>query len=178
MIEIYLRLLDWVLSPLLLLLGAILLLRGHDAPGGGFIAALIVSAAFALQILANGATAMRRRVGRALQPLIGFGILLAVGSALLGLFNGQGFFHGIWWTIDLGPIHYKIGTPVLFDFGVFMAVTGFAVSYLLGLSAGVLEAPRTPRLAGTVSAPASRAAAPAASAAPVVALADRKEPAA
>lgn len=146
MIELYLRLLDRVLTPLLLLIGVVLLLRGHDAPGGGFIAALLVSAAIALQILANGARIMRERVGRALQPLIGAGILLAIGSASLGMFTGQGFFHAIWWTIALGPIEYKIGTPVTFDFGVFATVTGATISFILGLSTNVIETVDEPRL--------------------------------
>ncbi len=146
MIELYLRLLDRVLTPLLLLIGVVLLLRGHDAPGGGFIAALLVSAAIALQILANGARIMRERVGRVLQPLIGGGILLAIGSASLGMFTGQGFFHAIWWTIELGPISYKIGTPVTFDFGVFATVTGATISFILGLGTNVIETVDEPRL--------------------------------
>lgn len=146
MVELYLRLLDRVQSPLLLLTGVVLLLRGHDAPGGGFIAALLVSAAIALQILANGASVMRNRIGSALQPMIGGGLLLGIGSALLGMMTGQGFFHAIWWTIDLGPIDYKIGTPVLFDFGVFSAVTGATVSFILGLSTNVIEGADAPRI--------------------------------
>ena len=146
MIELYLRLLDRVLTPSLLLIGIVLLLRGHDAPGGGFIAALMVSSAFVLQILANGAKVMRDRIGRTLQTMIAMGILLGIGSALLGLFTGLGFFHPIWWTIELGPIQYKIGTPVTFDLGVFLAVTGATVSFTLGLSANVLETVDEPRL--------------------------------
>lgn len=146
MVELYLRLLDRVLTPLLMLIGVVLLLRGHDAPGGGFIAALLVSAAIASQILANGASVMRDRIGRALQPMIGAGMLLAIGSALLGLLTGQGFFHAIWWTIQLGPIDYKIGTPVLFDFGVFSTVTGATISFILGLSTNVIEDVDRPRI--------------------------------
>jgi multicomponent Na+:H+ antiporter subunit B len=146
MIELYLRLLDRVLTPLLLLIGVVLLLRGHDAPGGGFIAALMVSAAIALQILSNGARLVRARIGRALQPLIATGLLLGVGSALLGVFTGQGFFAGIWWSIHWGPIDYKIGTPVLFDLGVFLAVTGATIAFMLGLSTNVIETTDEPRL--------------------------------
>jgi len=146
LIELYLRLLDRVLTPLLLMLGVVVLLRGHDAPGGGFIAALIVSAAIALQVLANGAAVMRQRIGRSLQYLIAVGMLLGITSALVGIAAGEGFFFGVWWVIDLGPIHYKIGTPVLFDFGVFATVTGATVSFVLGLSTNVLEDVAEPRL--------------------------------
>ena len=141
MIEIYLRLLDRVLTPVLLMLSIVLLLRGHDQPGGGFIAGLLVSAAFALQILSRGAEAVRHTLGRYLQRTLAIGLLLAACSALYGLVVGEGFFHGIWWEIDIGPLHYKIGTPVLFDFGVFLGVVGVTVTFLLGLSESVIGAP-------------------------------------
>lgn len=139
MIEIYLRLIDRLLTPILFLITIVLLLRGHDLPGGGFIAALVAAAAIALQILSRGSDAVRHRIGRFLQPMIGFGLLLAVCSALVGIAYGQGFFKGIWWEIHFGPIDYKIGTPVIFDFGVFFTVVGVASSYLLGLSEGIIE---------------------------------------
>lgn len=134
MIELYLRLVDRVLTPVLLLLSLILLLRGHDLPGGGFIAGLLVAAAFALQLLAVGPAPMRRRYGRHLVRMMAAGLLIAVSSALVGLLLGQGFLRGIWWTLEIGAIKYKIGTPVIFDLGVFLAVIGFATTFLLGLS--------------------------------------------
>lgn len=147
MIELYLRLVDRLLTPLLLILSVVLFLRGHDAPGGGFIAALLASAAFTLQIVALGAETVRSRIGRSLQPMIGVGLLLAVSSALIGMVTGQGFFRGVWWTIDFGFIYYKIGTPVIFDLGVFFAVVGVTVSYILGLSETIL----TPRAHGVAA---------------------------
>ena len=140
MIEIYLRLIDRILTPILFLLAIVLLLRGHDLPGGGFIAALVAASAISVQILSRGSDAVRHRIGRFLQPMMGFGLLLAVCSALVGIAYGQGFFKGIWWEIHLGPIDYKIGTPVIFDFGVFFTVVGVTSSYLLGLSEGIIEA--------------------------------------
>jgi multisubunit Na+/H+ antiporter MnhB subunit len=52
--ELYLRLLDRVLTPVLLVLAVFLFMRGHNLPGGGFVAGLAAAAAFQLQILARG----------------------------------------------------------------------------------------------------------------------------
>ena len=131
--ELYLRLLDRVLTPVLLLLAVILLLAGHNSPGGGFIAGLVVAAAFELQILSRGDQAVRASIGRYLQPLMGVGLLLAVTAATMGLLQG-GFFKGVWWEGHLGPLTLELGTPQLFDTGVFLVVLSVVTSYLLGLS--------------------------------------------
>ncbi len=131
--ELYLRVLDRGLTPILLLLAVILLLAGHNSPGGGFIAGLVVAAAFELQILSRGDQFVRQTIGRYLQPLMGIGLLMAVTAATLGIFQG-GFFKGVWWEGHLGPITLELGTPMLFDFGVFFVVLSVVTSYLLGLS--------------------------------------------
>jgi multisubunit Na+/H+ antiporter MnhB subunit len=88
MIEIYLRLVDRALTPVIVVVAIILFLRGHDYPGGGFIAGLTVAAAIELQILAQGATPVRERFGRYLLPLVGLGLFTAVSAALLGMYQG------------------------------------------------------------------------------------------
>jgi len=131
--ELYLRLFDRVLTPVLLLLAVVLLLAGHNSPGGGFIAGLVVAAAFELQILSRGDQFVRQTIGQYLQPLMGFGLLAALSAALLGIFQG-GFFKGVWWKGELGPITLELGSPTLFDIGVFFVVLSVVTSYLLGLS--------------------------------------------
>lgn len=131
--ELYLRLLDRVLTPVLLVVALILLLAGHNSPGGGFIAGLVVAAAFELQILSRGDQFVRRTIGGYLQPLMGLGLLMAVGAATLGLLQG-GFFKGVWWKGQLGLLTLELGTPMLFDIGVFCVVLSVVTSYLLGLS--------------------------------------------
>ena len=133
MTELYLRLLDRLLTPVLLMLAIFLLLRGHNNPGGGFIAGLMVSTAMQLQIMSRGEEYVRARIGRFLHPMIGAGLLLAASAATLGVFTGV-FFKGVWWTVPLGPLSFDFGTPVAFDIGVFMVVVSGVVSYLLGLS--------------------------------------------
>lgn len=133
MTEIYLRLVNLILTPLIILVAILLFLRGHDLPGGGFIAGLLVAAALELTILSRGATVTREQYGLWLVPLVGLGLVVAVIAALLGIYGG-GFFHGMWIEFYLGGDKIKMGTPQLFDLGVMLVVIGMAVTYLLRLS--------------------------------------------
>ena len=131
--ELYMRLLDRVLTPVLLILAFILLMVGHNSPGGGFIGGLVVAAAIQIQILSRGDKVIRRTLGPWLQPTIGLGLLTAVTAAVRGLLEGV-FFKGIWWEGHWGPITLELGTPMLFDVGVFLVVLAIVASYLLSLT--------------------------------------------
>jgi multicomponent Na+:H+ antiporter subunit B len=133
MIEIYMRLVDWILTPILVMLAILLFLRGHDYPGGGFIAGLTIAAAIELHILARGAPLVRRQMGAYLLPLVGLGLLTAVTAGLIGLYGG-GFFKGIWTKFYFVGLEFKVGTPQLFDLGVMLVVVGMAITFLLNLS--------------------------------------------
>ncbi len=132
--ELYLRLLNRILTPVLLLLAFYLLFRGHNLPGGGFIAGLMAAAAFQLQILSRGHVRVRRTIGPYLNSSIGLGLAVAICAGIVGLLEGT-FFKGVWLSLDLPLLGYlKLGTPVIFDLGVFLVVVSVATSYLLGLS--------------------------------------------
>jgi multisubunit Na+/H+ antiporter MnhB subunit len=131
--ELYLRLLDRILTPVLLLLAFSLFMRGHNLPGGGFIAGLVAAAAIQLQILSRGDDFVRQRLGRYLQPMSGFGLLAAATAALLGFSQG-GFLKAIWGKIHIGALELEFGTPQLFDLGVLLVVVSVVVSYFLALS--------------------------------------------
>jgi multicomponent Na+:H+ antiporter subunit B len=133
MIELYLRLADRVLTPIIIVASLILFLRGHDNPGGGFIAGLFIAAAIELHILAAGARQVRAEMGRYLLPVVGLGLLTAVTAGLLGLYGG-GFFKGVWLKFEIGETLIKVGTPQLFDLGVMLVVVGMGVTFLLNLS--------------------------------------------
>ena len=133
MTEIYLRLVDLILTPIIVVAAVVFFLRGHDNPGGGFIAGLTIAAAIELHILARGASDVHQRIGRFLLPLAGIGLLTAVTAALLGMFGG-GFFKGIWLKFYIGSLQIKVGTPQLFDLGVMLVVVGMTITYLLNLS--------------------------------------------
>ena len=131
--ELYLRILNRILTPVLLLLAVYLLLRGHNLPGGGFIAGLMAAAAFELQILSRGHENIRRAIGPYLNSGIGLGLSVAICSGIAGLLEGV-FFKGVWFHLRLPLLGYlDIGTPILFDLGVFLVVVSVTTSYLLGL---------------------------------------------
>jgi multicomponent Na+:H+ antiporter subunit B len=146
MTEIYLRLVDLLLTPIIVVIAIVLFLRGHDNPGGGFIAGLTIAAAIELHILARGASFVGHQIGRYLLPLTGLGLLTAVSAALLGMFGG-GFFKSIWIKFYVGSLPIKLGTPQLFDLGVLLVVVGMTITYLLNLSE--VEEEEEPADAGT-----------------------------
>ena len=69
MTSLILRTATRVLMPLLLLYGLFLLLRGHNAPGGGFAGGLVVAAAYALHSFAFGVNGFAPRITRGSRPL-------------------------------------------------------------------------------------------------------------
>jgi multicomponent Na+:H+ antiporter subunit B len=131
--ELYLSLLDRILTPVLLVLAVVLLLVGHNEPGGGFIGGLVVATAFLMQILARGHEAVRDLIGRYLQPVMGAGLVIAGVAAVVGIRDGA-LLTGVWWYFSLGPIKIEFGTPTFFDIGVFLIVSAVVTSYLLELS--------------------------------------------
>lgn len=128
-----LRAVTRVLTPLIVLLALLLLGRGHDAPGGGFIGALAAGAAAVLQYLAHGARGLRRLVPFEPGTLLAAGLGIALSFGLAGLVFGQSFLQGaVWRPVVLGA-EVKIAASVVFDLGVFLVVVGVVVSFLRSL---------------------------------------------
>ncbi|MDT8441976.1 MAG: MnhB domain-containing protein [Desulfuromonadales bacterium] len=118
------------LYPLLLLASVIVLLRGHNQPGGGFIGGL-------LAVVASSALALVFTTGRAerllpLDPvrLTACGVLLALGSGLPALAAHVPFLTHLW--ADL-PFGLPLSTVLLFDLGVYLAVWGALGGFCLAL---------------------------------------------
>lgn len=123
--------------PLLLLFSVFLLLRGHNQPGGGFAGGLVGASAFCLYALSFGVEPTRQILSVDTRMLIGAGLLIAAGSAWLALLEGQPILahQGYWWEEDipgLGKLH--IGTPLIFDLGVYLVVLGVTLSIILPLA--------------------------------------------
>ena len=118
-----------LLMPLLLVFAVFLLLRGHNEPGGGFVGGLVAAAAFTLYAIAFGV--QRARQALLLRPLtlIGVGLLLALVSGLPAAVEGRPFLTALWAS---GPL--ALGTPIMFDVGVFLVVAGVVLMMIFTLA--------------------------------------------
>lgn len=118
------------LVPLQILFSLFLLLRGHDEPGGGFIAGLVVAGAFALHQFVNGPQATRRLLRVDPRDCIGIGLLLGVGSAFPAWWQGEPFLTAQWWEV----MGLKLSTPLIFDIGVYLVVLGSVLTAVITLT--------------------------------------------
>src|SRR5688500_2093836 len=123
------------LMSLLLLFSIFVLFSGHNAPGGGFAGGLVVAAALALYAIAFGVEPAHHALFVQPQTLIGTGLLLASGSGVVSLLLGQPFMTGQWVTWHIGGLgEVALGTPVLFDVGVYLVVPGAMLLSILSLA--------------------------------------------
>ena len=118
-----------LLMPLLLLFSVFLLLRGHNEPGGGFVGGLVAAAAFALYAIAFGVKQARQALLVKPMTLLGGGLLLALVSGLPAVLRGQPFLTALW-----VPGSLPLGTPALFDVGVFLVVAGVVLMMIFSLA--------------------------------------------
>ena len=123
------------LLPLLLLFSIFLLLRGHYEPGGGFVGGLVAAAAFALYVIAFGVLRTRQVLRLDPRILIGVGLLIAAVSGMFAwLFSiGNPYFTAIWLK-NPWPVLGKVGTPLLFDIGVYFVVLGVVLKIIFVLA--------------------------------------------
>ena len=120
--------------PPLLMFSIYLLLRGHHYPGGGFVGGLLAGAAFALHSFAFGVEAARKALRRDPRSIMAVGLAIALLSGLPGLFFGDAFMTGIWWEIPIRPgVTLALGTPVIFDLGVYFAVLGVLLTLVFAI---------------------------------------------
>jgi multicomponent Na+:H+ antiporter subunit B len=123
-----------VLMPLLLLFALFLLFRGHNQPGGGFVGGLVVAASFVLYSIAFGVQAARRALLVDPSMLLGLGPLVAVLSEVPGVLMGRPFMSAVWTTVEVGGSTVHVGSPLLFDAGVFLAVIGVVLTIVFTLA--------------------------------------------
>ena len=120
------------LLPLLLLLSLYLLLHGHNVPGGGFVGGLVASSAFILYSIAGGVETAKKVLHFNPRTLSGMGLLVVFCSGILPLLLGQPFLTGLWSNIKI-PVLGKVGTPLLFDTGVYLVVIGVTLTIMFSL---------------------------------------------
>jgi multicomponent Na+:H+ antiporter subunit A len=117
------------LSAVLALVSLMLLWRGHNLPGGGFIGGLVAAGAVVMLALAFGVDRARALLRVAPVALLAGGLAVAAGAGVIALTQGQPFLTGNW----VFPGGLPLGTPLLFDVGVYLTVLGAVLHMLLRL---------------------------------------------
>jgi len=129
-----LRTFTQLILPLSLLFGVYVFLRGHNEPGGGFIAGLIVASALVAQYMANGIEAAEKKLPLPAHGIVGAGLLVALGTGLVSMVFGVPFLTSAFTHLDLPLIgEIEIASAIAFDLGVFLVVVGSTVLILLTL---------------------------------------------
>lgn len=123
------------LLPIGLLIGVYIYLRGHNLPGGGFVAGLVFAIAMLLQYIASGYgwSVARKRINY--HSMIGAGVLVASATGIGSWFAGRPFLTSNFTYIDLPPLEkFEVATAALFDLGVFLCVLGAVMLALATLA--------------------------------------------
>lgn len=120
------------LLPLLLLFSIFALVRGHNAPGGGFVGGLVAATAFALYAIGYGVPSTRYLLRVSPRRLIGIGLLVAAASGITGVLGGDPFMTARWDSREI-PVIGKLGTPLMFDIGVYLVVIGVVLTIIFAL---------------------------------------------
>ena len=114
-----------LLLPLALLISVFIFLRGHNLPGGGFIAGLITAVALALQYIASGVAWVEQRLPLNYQRMAGAGVLIATLTGLGSWVFGRPFLTSAFGHFELPLVgEFELATAMLFDLGVYLTVVG------------------------------------------------------
>ena len=124
-----------VVHPVLLLFAAILFLKGHNSPGGGFIAGLLAGVAIVLRYVAFRRFESQRYESNSTLPFLAVGLAVALASAAAPLFFGHSFF-----THTFGFVHIpvlgeiELASASIFDFGVAIVVIANVATVISALT--------------------------------------------
>jgi multicomponent K+:H+ antiporter subunit A len=124
-----------VLLPLALMVGAYIFLRGHNEPGGGFVAGLVVTIALVIQYMISGFSWADERISIDYHAWIGLGIMIAGGTGIAAVVMDYPFLTSahthlhLPWLGDL-----ELSSAMAFDTGVMMTVVGAVMLMLANLA--------------------------------------------
>ena len=114
-----------VMMPIVMLVGFYIFLRGHNEPGGGFIAGLIVSIGVVMQYMARGFNWASSRLRYPYHGIIGAGVLVAGLTGIGSWFVAKPFLTSDFTYVRIPPFQeFELATAAIFDVGVFLAVVG------------------------------------------------------
>ncbi|MGU3494837.1 monovalent cation/H+ antiporter subunit A [Xanthobacteraceae bacterium A53D] len=137
------------LFPVIIVLAIYVFLRGHDQPGGGFAAGIVLSIAFVLQYMASGVRGAEADLRVLPLRWMGLGLLVAAFTGAGSFFFGYPFLtsHTRYLTLPLiGDVPMASALP--FDLGVFSLVVGATVLMLIALAHQSLRGSRGERTTG------------------------------
>ena len=141
-----------LLLPIALVVSCYLFMRGHNQPGGGFVAGLVMSVAFILQYMVAGTQWVEAQMS--LRPLrwMGTGLLFATATGLGAMAVGYPFLTTHTWHFALpllGDIH--IASALFFDIGVYAVVVGSTLLILTALAHQSVRGHKTASLPKSVA---------------------------
>jgi multicomponent Na+:H+ antiporter subunit B len=117
----------------MLLFSWFILFRGHNEPGGGFIAGLITASAFSIYLMAHGPNKARQLLFLDLRYILAIGAASALTSGLIGILNGKSFLTGVWAHLHVLTFSITLGSPILFDIGVYLVVVSAILMIIFAL---------------------------------------------
>ncbi|HVL19855.1 MAG TPA: MnhB domain-containing protein [Amaricoccus sp.] len=127
-----------VLAPAILVVSVLVFLRGHNAPGGGFIGGLLAATAFALIEKAEGVAAARRALRLRPESIAAVGLGCALASGLWGGIGEGHFLKGVWPAV-VEATGLPLSSVALFDLGVYLVVLGTVCAILFILEETVAQ---------------------------------------
>lgn len=139
MSSVILRTATKVLVPLSLVFAMFIYFKGHQTPGGGFVAGLVAAVALIVQRMSDGSQSLRRVLPFSERVFIAVGLTLALCTGAVAVLLDLPFFtssHGYLHlpTSTGQPFDFEWASVMVFDFGVFMVVTGVVLGMISALS--------------------------------------------
>lgn len=129
-----------------------LLFAGHNGPGGGFAGGLVAGMALVMRYIAGGRWELGAAAPTDAGRLLGFGLILAVGTAVLPLFFGLAPLTSSFWEWEIpGLGHMEFVTSTIFDIGVYLVVIGLVLDVLRSLGAEVDRQAQDMRARGVIT---------------------------
>lgn len=127
-----------ILFHTIIVVSIFLLFAGHNLPGGGFAGGLVAGMALVMRYIAGGRWELGAAAPTDAGRLLGAGLILAVGTAIIPLFFGLSPLTSSFWEWEIPGIgHMEFVTSTIFDVGVYLVVIGLVLDVLRSLGAEV-----------------------------------------
>ncbi|MGO1507828.1 MAG: Na+/H+ antiporter subunit A [Microbacterium sp.] len=127
-----------ILFHTIIVVSIFLLFAGHNQPGGGFAGGLVAGMALVMRYIAGGRWELGAAAPTDAGRLLGTGLILAVGTAVVPLFFGVAPLTSTFWEWEIPGIgHMEFVTSTIFDVGVYLVVIGLVLDVLRSLGAEV-----------------------------------------